>query len=152
QRQHTTVSLLDLAADTSWLLRESACRKKQSNGGSGEHRSRHIRLVHYEHPPDLAPGERPASVRRITPIRLGYSSLFLEQVGFNHIPKFRCHFRTHAKPKLEATNRLMQQHSKPVCRSQTPRPRGSKEAGHQRVINEIGDHKGWRAPQIEFKR
>src|SRR5262249_20821362 len=97
-------------------------------------------------------GERRAPIRRMTPIRPGYSSLFLEQIGFNHSPQFRSDFRTYTEPKLKPTYCLMQQHSKPIRRSQAPRTCRSKQSSHQRVINEIGNHERWRAPQIEFKR
>ena len=35
QGKHTAIGLFNLAADASWLLRESRCREKQSNGGGG---------------------------------------------------------------------------------------------------------------------
>ena len=112
---HTAINLFDLAADArGWRLRETCGREKQGNCGGAERLTRHIRLVHYEHPPDLAPANEPVAIRRITPIRAGYSSLFLEQIGFDQRPQLRRYFRTHAEPQLEATYRLMQQHPKAV--------------------------------------
>src|SRR6185312_11177514 len=52
-----TIDLLDLSSDTSLLLRVDGCREKQSNCHRADCPARHIRLVHYEHPPDLAPAK-----------------------------------------------------------------------------------------------